>query len=316
MLDRPSAGVRSRSSNSAAGSSSKKAPTAPSWISKVSTRPVSSRNEPRTVDAALTARSSGVPAGKTRMTSPPRTVSASPSSSPESLSPPSPRKAAWMLTRRIGEPPLLVGSLLLLTLALEAAVLWVGIDDLDEGYFAQQATRVLHGQVPYRDFDSLYTPGLLYLHAGLFFVLGGPSLIGLRLVALLGRALVAGLMYGLGRSFARPLWAVVPALFLVIGLDAAPERWEPHPGWLSTAFALLSVWLFPRSALAAGAATGLTFAFKQNTGVLILGAGLLFAWLTRGSGRTWPGGAVRFAGAFSVVTLAWLLPLLVAIDGQ
>src|SRR5919205_1981255 len=180
MLDRPSAGVRSRSSNSAAGSSSKKAPTAPSWISKVRTRPVSSRNEPRKVDAALTARSSGVPAGRTRMTSPPRTLSASPSSSPESLSPPSPRKAAWMLTRRIGEPPLLVGSLLLLAVALEAATLWVGIDDLDEGYFAQQAARVLHGQVPYRDFDSLYAPALVYVHAALFSATAGPSLISMR----------------------------------------------------------------------------------------------------------------------------------------
>src|SRR5919199_2924691 len=203
MLDRPSAGVRSRSSNSSPGSSSKKAPTAPSWISNVRTRPVSRRSEPRNVDAALTARSSEVPAGRTRMTSPPRTLSASPSSSPESLSPPSPRKAAWILTRRIGEPPLLVGSLLLLAIGLEAAMLWVGIDDLDEGYFAQQATRVLHGQIPYRDFDSLYTPGLLYLHAGLFFVLGGPSLIGLRVVGLVGRALVVWLMYALGRSFAR-----------------------------------------------------------------------------------------------------------------
>src|SRR5918912_723524 len=226
MLDRRSAGVPARSSNSAAGSSSKKAPTAPSWISKVRTRPVSSRNEPRSVDAALTARSSGVPAGKTRMTSPPRTLSARPSSSPESLSPPSPRKAAWMLTRRIGAPPLVAGSLLLVAILLEGAVLSVGIDDLDEGYFAQQAMRVVHGQVPYRDFDSLYTPGLLYLHAGLFALLGGPSVVGLRIVALVGRALIAGLMYALGRSFARPWWAVVPPIFLLVGLDAAPERWE------------------------------------------------------------------------------------------
>jgi hypothetical protein len=128
--------------------------------------------------------------------------------------------------------------------------------------------------------------------------------------------MVAGLAYALGCSMARPGWAVVPAAYLLLGLDAAPERWEPHPGWLSTAFALLTVWLFPRHPLAAGAAAGLTFAFKQNTGFLILGAGLLFAWLNRASGRSWPGGAARFAGAFLVVSLAWLLPLLVAIDGQ
>src|ERR1700687_3903322 len=51
-------------------------------------------------------------------------------------------------------------------LALDLIVLPMGIDVVDEGYFVQQATRVLHGEVPYRDFDSMYTPGLLYLHAG------------------------------------------------------------------------------------------------------------------------------------------------------
>jgi len=46
-------------------------------------------------------------AGKTSTISPPRTASARPSSSPVSLSPPSPRKAAWMLTRRMSQshPP-------------------------------------------------------------------------------------------------------------------------------------------------------------------------------------------------------------------
>jgi 4-amino-4-deoxy-L-arabinose transferase-like glycosyltransferase len=233
----------------------------------------------------------------------------------------------------------MAGSLLLLAVLLEAGMLWVGIDDLDEGYFAQQATRVLHGQVPYRDFDSLYTPGLLYVHAGLFYFLGGPSLVGLRVVSLVGRAAIACLMYGLGRSFARPLWAVVPPLFLLIGLDASPERWEPHPGWLSTAFALLSVWLFPRSSLAAGAAAGLTFLFKQNTGVLILAAAVVFTCLEARFCRTrgvQGGGAPMGAGGwgvwpralralrasspllvgFAAVTLVWLVPLLFAIDGQ
>jgi hypothetical protein len=153
----------------------------------------------------------------------------------------------------------------------------------------------------------------VYLHAGLFFALGEPSLIGLRVIALAGRALIVGLMYVLGRSFARPLWAVVPALFVVIGLDTAPARWEPHPGWLSTAFALLGVWLFPRHALAAGVAAGLTYAFKQNTGLLILGAALVFTWL-RHAGRTRTCAALVVG--FATITLVWLVPLLFAIDWQ
>ncbi|HEV7663145.1 MAG TPA: hypothetical protein VGQ62_06385, partial [Chloroflexota bacterium] len=71
-------------------------------------------------------------------------------------------------------------TLLTLCLVAEAVVLRVGIDDLDEGYFAQQAVRILHGQVPYRDFATFYTPGLAYLHAGVFAVLGEPSLVAMR----------------------------------------------------------------------------------------------------------------------------------------
>src|SRR5688572_10679418 len=40
----------------------------------------------------------------------------------------------------------LVGCLL-----LGLSMLNLGLDDLDEGYFVEQATRVLAGQVPYRD---------------------------------------------------------------------------------------------------------------------------------------------------------------------
>jgi hypothetical protein len=198
----------------------------------------------------------------------------------------------------------------------EVAVLRVGIDDLDEGYFANQALRVLQGQVPYRDFDSLYTPGLLYLHAAIFALLGGPSLLALRVVSLIGRALLFGMTYVLGQSLARPWWAAVPPILLLAGLDAVPNRWEPHPGWLSTGFALLAVWLLPRRVASAGAAAGLAFAFKQNTGVFLLVAVALFTWLTRASFRAWLACVGQTLAGFGLVTLAWLLPLLVAIDGE
>src|SRR5258708_1146799 len=142
------------------------------------------------VEAASTARISGVPAGKTSTISAPGTGRGRPSWSAVSLWPPSPRKAASMLTRRIVDQILpgkvspkrvqttstsgstLALGLICACLAAEVFALRVGIDDLDEGYFVQQAVRVLHGQVPYRDFDTLYSPGLAYAHAGLFWLLG------------------------------------------------------------------------------------------------------------------------------------------------
>src|ERR1700692_4769672 len=44
--------------------------------------------------------------------------------------------------------------------------------DLDEGIVLQGAERILHGQVPYRDFFMFYTPGSVYLVALLFKVFG------------------------------------------------------------------------------------------------------------------------------------------------
>ncbi|MBV9323385.1 MAG: hypothetical protein JO352_06320 [Chloroflexi bacterium] len=232
-------------------------------------------------------------------------------------------------------------GLLLACLVLEAGVLRVGVDDLDEGYFVQQGARVLHGQVPYVDFLTLYTPGLAYVHAGLFALLGGPSIVAARALSLVARGGVALLLFALTRPLVRNAWwAAAPGLLLVIGLDDAPVRWEPHPGWLSTLFAVLAVWCVAqrpsnRWLLAAGAAAGLTYVFKQNTGVLVLAAIVAWCWYARKTaavvsdhGRS---GAVavsdhrRFGAAarcllpvlaFVAVTLVWLIPLVSRLGGD
>jgi hypothetical protein len=220
-------------------------------------------------------------------------------------------------------------ALILACLAAEAALLTVGIDDLDEGYFVQQATRVLHGQVPYRDFHTLYSPGLAYLHALVFATLGGPSLVATRVVALLGRAGLAIVLYAMARPLVRqPLWAALPGVFLLIGLDDAPERWEPHPGWLSTMFAVLAAWTLSarpstRSFAMAGSLAAAAYVFKQNTGVFILAAVVLTMFLCRSSPITdrlgWRAAAwqpVAAMAGFAAVTATWLVPLLVALQGD
>ncbi|MDQ3808869.1 MAG: hypothetical protein M3336_01110, partial [Chloroflexota bacterium] len=200
-------------------------------------------------------------------------------------------------------------------IAVECALLPIGIDEVDEGYFAQLAMRIVAGQLPYREFESLYTPGLHYVHAALFVLLGGPYLLAPRALSVVFRAAVAALLYVIARPLVRrPLWAALPGLFLLVGLDPAPDLWEPHPGWPSTLCALLAAWSLSHRPttpwlLGAGVAAASAFAFKQNTGAYILAA-----LLVRGFPR--PKQMVLPALAFSAVTAAWIIPLLAAIDGQ
>lgn len=210
-------------------------------------------------------------------------------------------------------------ALLVACLVGEALVFRVGIDDLDEGYFVQQAVRVLHGQVPYRDFETLYTPGLAYVHAALFGTFGGPFVLAPRALTLAARTALVLLLWVMARPLVRqPLWAAMPGVFLLVGLDDAPVRWEPHPGWLSTLFGIVAAWCLShrptrRWLVAAGTAVGVAYVFKQNTGAFILAA-IVVAAAAR------PGDRLKRVGvplvAFGVTTALWLVPLVVAIGGD
>jgi hypothetical protein len=185
-------------------------------------------------------------------------------------------------------------------IVVDAALLRIGVDDLDEGYFAEQAARVVGGALPYRDFDSLYTPGLLYLNAMIFSVAGGPTLVGMRLTSLVARALAAVGLYIIGRSVTPSSWGMWPPLLLLVGLDTVPLGWEPHPAWYALLGTLLVTWLVARGPATpaarrwvwmslAGGAVAFTFLFKQNTGVLV---GLAVIAMTVLEGFDLDGGSV------------------------
>ncbi len=202
-----------------------------------------------------------------------------------------------------------------------------GMDAQDEGYFVEQATRVVHGQIPYRDFDSLYTPGLLYLHAALLSLFGGSPLIDLRIVGLVSRAVLGLGLYVVCRSFVRPAIAVLPSLFILVGLDRVPSTWEPHPGWPSAALTVIAVgaflWLPAQTGLrrvlllvGLGALTAFVFVFKQNAGIL-LGLALVLGLAWQGPTVTRPLrvvqiGLVFVALAATVVVIRPHIDLLIA----
>src|SRR5207244_10657251 len=116
---------------------------------------------------------------------------------------------------------------------------------------------------------------------------GALALLGPRALALAARGGLALLLFGMTRPLVRqPLWAAAPGVFLLVGLDDAPVRWEPHPGWLSTFFAVLAAWclshrLTARWLLAASVRAAMAYVFKQNTGASTLADLVIWAEATR-----------------------------------
>ncbi len=165
---------------------------------------------------------------------------------------------------------LVVGLLLALIGGAYFSLRWYGFDLLEEGYFLANARRVQLGGLPYRDFDTPYTPGVFYLYAWLMEWLG-PNVAALRSLQIVGRLVAVGALYVAGRQVMPPFFAAIPPA-LILAMDTAPELWGLHPGWYSTPASLLMVlavvaylrtgragWL-----VAAGMAGGIGFAFKQN----------------------------------------------------
>src|SRR5919199_5518612 len=115
------------------------------------------------------------------------------------------------MTRRLRSvsEPLAVG---LGTLAVLGAYAWMTryrIDLVDEGYFLDLASRVQHGQLPYRDFDTYYTPGLFYVQAAAL-ALFGPNVLVSRALMVGLRVACGLLLYTLARRVASPAFAAVP----------------------------------------------------------------------------------------------------------
>src|SRR5262244_1605743 len=89
-------------------------------------------------------------------------------SSPQSTADPAqPKTPAANLFERATPALIFVVCLAYLCIFLRHSTL-----EPDEGIILQGAERILHGEVPYRDFFSFYTPGSFYLIALLFSVFG------------------------------------------------------------------------------------------------------------------------------------------------
>jgi hypothetical protein len=155
------------------------------------------------------------------------------------------------------------------------------------------AERVLKGEVPYRDFYKIQTPGILLLNAGLFKLFGASLLTALKGV-LVFKILTVALVFVIARMLVPQLIALVPALLAMMWLPpGGPFR--PAPIQYEMLFILAAIyfmirWIDSRKAIdvfAAGLAVGLVALLKQNVGVYAgLAFGLIIILNTRGFPRS------------------------------
>ncbi len=154
----------------------------------------------------------------------------------------------------------------------------------DEGYLLTRAARAAGGELPHRDFEDVYGPGVC-LATGAVLRAFGPEILPVRLFLAALKAAAVAATYVVAR-------ALVPWPFALAAAAAALVYWG-RPAWnLNTPYAALytmclslialALWLRARDSaraqLAAGFVAGTSVLFKQSLGAMLAGGLLLAAF--------------------------------------
>ena len=157
---------------------------------------------------------------------------------------------------------------------------------LDEGSTAAQALRILNGDLIYRDFFTVVTPGSYYTVAALFQIFG-EQLMVVRWAALVSGLAIALVTLAIGRQIAAWPFAAAAALMTTVwGWFLITPNFYSLQAALFALVALichLRATADPRTrwVVVAGVMTGLTALVKQNVGAYVAIAILLSLWLSR-----------------------------------
>jgi len=179
------------------------------------------------------------------------------------------RQAIWICCALLG-----------FSAALASAYFKFGWIPGDDGTLAAGAARVLHGQLPHRDFVENYTGGLNYIHGAAFRIFG-MNLAAMRIpVFCLFLCWVPAVFYVAWRI--APPWGAASATLLCV-VWSLPNYPTPMPSWYNLFLATFGIaclfryletrhkrWLY-----AAGLLAGASFLIKI-VGLYFVGAVLLF----------------------------------------
>jgi hypothetical protein len=216
---------------------------------------------------------------------------------------------------RLGLP---AAGIALLALALQLPIHDRSAVPMDEGHLATAASRILDGDLLYRDIHTGIFPGVYHLTA-LLFSLFGRDLLVTRWAQLCVNAAIAVCLWLVASRGVRPLWALMPpALYLFLVVVSFPVLTMFNYSALCLVFALFALLFLLRCLERARAADGIalgllvaaTAVTKQNLGALVFIAlliGVLWGWRTSALGsRSWIAGLAPIAAAIGAVALAAL----------
>ena len=204
-------------------------------------------------------------------------------------------------------------GLVLVCVAAQLAWMDATVGTYDEGLVLVGADRVLRGEMPYRDFWTLYGPGSYYLLAGLFRVFGELALVerGLDIAAKTAIAtLVVALVLQFGRRTAALATGVLSLGLLLYLRSYSAPLFPAMAASLAAVLALHRASIDARraSAFLAGVALGIATCFRHDLGAYALLASAVFMSQLAGSASTGLGRArvlalVGWVGAGYAISL-------------
>ncbi|MCE5200579.1 MAG: glycosyltransferase family 39 protein [Armatimonadota bacterium] len=187
--------------------------------------------------------------------------------------------------------PSWVPLLVFVALALRVGFLLYdrGFTSYDDGVAAEGARLVLQGEVPYRDFWTIYSPGSYYVNALGLAIFGG-KLISIRLMGLLLNGVQAMFLYGILRRTCRNnLFGVAAAACYLVYMPIGMLGCWVTPG-LAAIYSLIGVIENPKSCwlYICGLFLGITILIRQDAGLYLTSATLLVIYWTAVSFREKP----------------------------
>jgi len=146
-----------------------------------------------------------------------------------------------------------------------------GINTYDEGLTLYGASRILNGDIPYRDFWAIYSPAQFYVLAALF-KLFGVSVIVARIWFTIIRFILVICVFLFARKFVSQKFALIAWLLLLIWLGSYQFYGSPMPSALLfsflSSFCLLSFIIQRRKTwlLLCGLLVGVATLFRHDIG--------------------------------------------------